>query len=79
VSGGKSQSVPQQEKTAALLKRKKLFVKHQAEGMNKPEQVDIGHVGEYSSIDIQYSFKILWEQWFYPLFALLVGMIIGNS
>ncbi len=26
-------------------------MKHQAEGMSAPEQVDIGHVGEVASID----------------------------
>lgn len=38
-------------KDSGFIKAKKLFVKHQAEGMNAPEQVDIGHVGEVASID----------------------------
>lgn len=38
-------------KDSGFIKAKKLFVKHQAEGMNTPEQVDIGHVGEVASID----------------------------
>ena len=39
-------------KDSGFIKAKKLFVKHQAEGMSAPEQVDIGHVGEVASIDI---------------------------
>jgi|TARA_Y100000310_G_scaffold339731_1_gene433356 acetylglutamate kinase len=38
-------------KDSGFIKAKKLFVKHQAEGMSAPEQVDIGHVGEVASID----------------------------
>lgn len=38
-------------KDSGFIRAKKLFVKHQAEGMSAPEQVDIGHVGEVSSID----------------------------
>lgn len=38
-------------KDSGFIKAKKLFVKHQAEGISAPEQVDIGHVGEVASID----------------------------
>ena len=38
-------------KDSGFIKAKKLFVKHQAEDMSAPEQVDIGHVGEVASID----------------------------
>jgi len=38
-------------KDSHFIQAKKLFVKHQAEGMSAPEQVDIGHVGEVAYID----------------------------
>ncbi|MBJ7537942.1 acetylglutamate kinase [Marinomonas transparens] len=48
-AGGKAIGIT--GKDSRFIKAKKLFVKHQAEGMNAPEQVDIGHVGEVSHID----------------------------
>ena len=41
-------------KDSRFIKAKKLFVKHQAEGMSTPEQVDIGHVGEVASVDTSF-------------------------
>jgi acetylglutamate kinase len=51
-AGGKAIGIT--GKDSRFIKAKKLFVKHQAEGMTAPEQVDIGHVGEVSSIDTSF-------------------------
>jgi acetylglutamate kinase len=48
-AGGKAIGIT--GKDSRFIKAKKLFVKHQAEGMSAPEQVDIGHVGEVASVD----------------------------
>lgn len=56
-AGGKAVGIT--GKDSRFIKAKKLFVKHQAEGMSSPEQVDIGHVGEVASIDT--SFLSLFE------------------
>ncbi|MCW4630795.1 MULTISPECIES: acetylglutamate kinase [Marinomonas] len=48
-AGGKAIGIT--GKDSRFIKAKKLFVKHQAEGMTAPEQVDIGHVGEVASVD----------------------------
>ncbi|TDO95882.1 acetylglutamate kinase [Marinomonas balearica] len=48
-AGGKAIGIT--GKDSGFIKARKLFVKHQAEGMNAPEQVDIGHVGEVAAID----------------------------
>ena len=51
-AGGKAIGIT--GKDSRFVKAKKLFVKHQAEGMTAPEQVDIGHVGEVASIDTSF-------------------------
>ncbi|MEP3350676.1 MAG: acetylglutamate kinase [Marinomonas sp.] len=51
-AGGKAIGIT--GKDSRFIKAKKLFVKHQAEGMTAPEQVDIGHVGEVASIDTSF-------------------------
>jgi|TARA_R110000744_G_scaffold138001_2_gene248664 acetylglutamate kinase len=51
-AGGKAIGIT--GKDSRFIKAKKLFVKHQAEGMTTPEQVDIGHVGEVLSIDTSF-------------------------
>lgn len=51
-AGGKAIGIT--GKDSRFIKAKKLFVKHQAEGMTTPEQVDIGHVGEVASIDTSF-------------------------
>ena len=48
-AGGKAIGIT--GKDSHFIKAKKLFVKHQSEDMDAPEQVDIGHVGEVSHID----------------------------
>ncbi|MEO9653946.1 acetylglutamate kinase [Marinomonas sp.] len=48
-AGGKAIGIT--GKDSHFIKAKKLFVKHQSEDMDTPEQVDIGHVGEVSHID----------------------------
>jgi acetylglutamate kinase len=51
-AGGKAIGIT--GKDSRFIKAKKLFVKHQAEGMTTPEQVDIGHVGEVASVDTSF-------------------------
>ena len=51
-AGGKAIGIT--GKDSRFIKAKKLFVKHQAEGMSTPEQVDIGHVGEVASVDTSF-------------------------
>jgi acetylglutamate kinase len=51
-AGGKAIGIT--GKDSRFIKAKKLFVKHQAEGMSAPEQVDIGHVGEVASVDTSF-------------------------
>ncbi len=48
-AGGKAIGIT--GKDSHFIRAKKLFVKHQSEDMDAPEQVDIGHVGEVSHID----------------------------
>ena len=48
-AGGKAIGIT--GKDSHFIKAKKLFVKHQSDDMDAPEQVDIGHVGEVSHID----------------------------
>ncbi|CUB05426.1 acetylglutamate kinase [Marinomonas fungiae] len=65
-------------KDSNFIKAKKLFVKHQAEGMSAPEQVDIGHVGEVSSIDTSV-LKVLENSDFIPVIAPIGVDDEGNS
>lgn len=55
-------------KDSGFIKAQKLFVKHQAEGMSAPEQVDIGHVGEVSNVDTSV-LKVLENSDFIPVIA----------
>lgn len=65
-------------KDSHFIQAKKLFVKHQAEGMSAPEQVDIGHVGEVASIDISV-LKVLENSDLIPVIAPIGVDAEGNS
>mgnify|MGYP000710574929 FL=1 len=65
-------------KDSHFIQAKKLFVKHQAEGMSAPEQVDIGHVGEVASIDTNV-LKVLENSDLIPVIAPIGVDAEGNS
>jgi len=65
-------------KDSHFIQAKKLFVKHQAEGMSAPEPVDIGHVGEVASIDISV-LKVLENSDLIPVIAPIGVDAEGNS
>ncbi|REG82587.1 acetylglutamate kinase [Marinomonas pollencensis] len=65
-------------KDSYFIQAKKLFVKHQAEGMSAPEQVDIGHVGEVASIDTNV-LKVLENSDLIPVIAPIGVDAEGNS
>lgn len=65
-------------KDSHFIQAKKLFVKHQAEGMSAPEQVDIGHVGEVASIDTNV-LKVLENSDLIPVIAPIGVDAKGNS
>lgn len=48
-SGGKAIGIT--GKDGSLIRARRMQMSHQAEGMSKPELIDIGHVGEVESID----------------------------
>lgn len=65
-------------KDSGFIQAKKLFVKHQSEGMSAPENVDIGHVGEVAHIDISV-LKVLENSDLIPVIAPIGVDAEGNS
>ncbi|MFT2110969.1 acetylglutamate kinase [Marinomonas sp. 2405UD68-3] len=65
-------------KDSGFIQAKKLFVKHQSDSMEAPEQLDIGHVGEVSSIDISV-LKVLENSDLIPVIAPIGVDSEGNA
>ncbi len=65
-------------KDSGFIQAKKLFVKHQSDSMDTPEQLDIGHVGEVSSIDTSV-LKVLENSDLIPVIAPIGVDAEGNS
>ncbi|MCZ2723663.1 acetylglutamate kinase [Marinomonas sp. 15G1-11] len=65
-------------KDSGFIQAKKLFVKHQSESMDTPEQIDIGHVGEVVSIDTSV-LKVLENSDLIPVIAPIGVDSEGNS
>ncbi|WP_191602014.1 acetylglutamate kinase [Marinomonas algicola] len=65
-------------KDSGFIQAKKLFVKHQSESMDAPENLDIGHVGEVASIDTSV-LKVLENSDLIPVIAPIGVDSEGNS